>query len=73
MDPIKASNGLVWQYVPQIYVSGSAEYDMAQMQGMNYPINTYQSSTPPRLTLTSDVTVNNVDEGRYFLAMMQFF
>ena len=73
MDPIKASNGLVWQYVPQIDVSGSAEYDMAQMQGMNYPINTYQSSTPPRLTLTSDVTVNNVDEGRYFLAMMQFF
>ena len=72
MNPIKASGGLVWQYVPQIYVSGSAEYDQAQMQGMNYPINTYQMSTPPRLTLTSTFTVNNIDEGRYYLAMMQF-
>jgi hypothetical protein len=72
MAPIKASGGLVWQYVPQIYVVGSAEYDQMQMQGMNYPINTYQMSTPPRLTLTSTFTVNNIDEGRYYLAMMQF-
>jgi hypothetical protein len=72
MNPIKASGGLVWQYVPQIYVVGSAEYDQMQMQGMNYPINTYQMSTPPRLTLTSTFTVNNIDEGRYYLAMMQF-
>jgi hypothetical protein len=73
MAPIKASGGLVWQYVPQIYVVGSAEYNKEQMQGMNYPINTYQMSTPPRLTLTSTFTVNNIDEGRYYLAMMQFF
>lgn len=72
LEPIKSSGGLVWQYTPQIYVSASAEYDQAQMQGMNYPINTYQMSTPPRLTLTSTFTVNNIDEGRYFVAMMQF-
>tara|TARA_X000000950_G_scaffold265347_1_gene339514 strand:+ start:65 stop:994 length:930 start_codon:yes stop_codon:yes gene_type:complete len=73
MAPIRESGGLVWQYTPQIYVSGSAEYDQMQMQGMNYPINTYQMSTPPRFTLTSTFSVNNIDEGRYYLAMLQFF
>jgi len=72
MQPIKSSGGLVWQYTPQIYVSASAEYDQQQMQGMNYPINTYQMSIPPRLTVVSTFSVNNIDEGRYFVGLMQF-
>ena len=72
LKPIEESGGMVWQYTPQIFLSGTAEYDSAQMQGMNYPINTYISSTPPDIPVAADYTADNIYEARYLLAVLTF-
>lgn len=72
LEPLAASNGIVWQYTPTIFLSGSAEYNEALMQGMNYPINTFISSRPPDIPITADFSANNIYEARYLLAIMTF-
>ena len=72
MRPIKESNGLVWKYTPTIYMSASANYSSHTGQGMQYPIHSYESSTPSDITITSDFTANDIYEARYLLATMTF-
>lgn len=72
LKPLEATRGLVWQYTPTIFLSGSAEYNEALMQGMNYPINTFISSRPPDIPVTADFSANNIEEARYLLAIMAF-
>jgi hypothetical protein len=72
LAPLQESNGIVWQYTPTIFLSGSAEYNEALMQGMNYPINTFISSRPPDIPITADFSANNIYEARYLLAIMTF-
>lgn len=72
LKPLKEAGGLVWQYTPNIFLSGSAEYNEALMQGMNYPINTFISSRPPDIPITADFSANDQYEARYLLAVMTF-
>lgn len=72
LRPLQEAGGLVWQYTPNIFLSGSAEYNEALMQGMNYPINTYISSRPPEIPITADFSANDIYEARYLLAIMSF-
>ena len=72
LKPIKDAGGLVWQYTPTLYLSGTAEYNQALMQGMNYPINTFISGRAPDLPVTADFTANDIYEARYLLAVITF-
>lgn len=69
---IKQSNGLIWQYTPSITYSAGATYSSAQMQGMNYPINTYNQSTVEAFSVSSEFTANDVYEAQYMLAAITF-
>ncbi len=72
LQPIIDSGGLVWQYTPQIFVSAGADYEVHQLQGMNYPIHSYISSRPPELPIASEFTANDIYEARYMLAVFNF-
>lgn len=72
LRPLEETNGIVWQHTPTIFLSGSAEYNEAMMQGMNYPINTFISSRPPDIPITADFSANDIYEARYLLAVMSF-
>jgi|TARA_R110001592_G_scaffold127750_1_gene339753 hypothetical protein len=72
LQPIIDSGGLVWQYTPQIFVSAGANYNVHELQGMNYPIHSYLHSRPPELPIASEFTANNIDEARYLLAVITF-
>jgi hypothetical protein len=72
MRPIRESNGLVWQYTPQILLNGGAEYNTYMGQGMNYPINTYTQGMQMAIPVTADFTANDVWEARYMLAVLVF-
>jgi hypothetical protein len=72
LSPLQRTNGIVWQYTPTIFMSGSAEYNETIMQGMNYPINTFISSRPPDIPITADFSANDIYEARYLLAIMTF-
>lgn len=73
MRPIKESNGLVWQHTPMIYMSGSANYGVQSGQGMQYPVRSYEDSSPPDITVTGDFSANDIYEARYMLAVLTFF
>jgi len=72
LKPIEETGGLVWQYTPTIYLSGSANYSQADPQGSNYPINTFVNGRAPDLSLTADFTANDAYEARYLLAVLVF-
>lgn len=72
LRPLKESGGLVWQYTPNIFVAGRANYNMAEFYGSNYPLITYNNSTPPQLVVVEDFTANTIDEARYLLGVMHF-
>lgn len=72
LSPLQRTKGIVWQYTPTIFMSGSAEYNETIMQGMNYPINTFISSRPPDIPVTADFSANDIYEARYLLAIMTF-
>jgi len=72
LRPLFEAGGLVWQYTPNIFVSGRANYNMAEFYGSNYPLVTYQNSTPPQLVVVEDFTANTIAEARYLLAVMHF-
>jgi hypothetical protein len=72
LRPLKETGGLVWQYTPNIFLSGTAEYNQALMQGMNYPINTFISSRAPDIPVAADFTASDIYEARYLLAIMTF-
>lgn len=72
MRPIAETNGLIWQYTPRVFINGSADYNSQTMQGMNYPINTYNYSMPPNIPVEGDFTANDQYEARYLLAVLTF-
>lgn len=73
MRPIKESNGLVWKYTPTVFTAASANYNSHTGQGMQYPVHSYENSTPPEITVTGDFSANDIYEARYMLAVMTFF
>ena len=73
MRPIKESNGLVWKYTPTVFLAASANYNSHSGQGMQYPVHSYENSTPPEITVTADFSANDIYEARYLLAVMTFF
>ena len=73
MRPIKESNGLVWGITPTVLNMSSANYNTHSGQGMQYPVRSYQDSTPTDITVTGTFTANDIYEARYMLAMQTFF
>ena len=72
LEPLAETGGLVWQYTPQIFMSGMANYNSAELHGTNYPINTFINSTPPTFPVTGDFTANTIAEARYLMAVIHF-
>jgi hypothetical protein len=72
MRPIQESNGMIWMDTPSVYIQASAHYNKSDMQGQNYPINTYRNSAPPTIPVTGNFYANDIYEARYLLAVMMF-
>jgi hypothetical protein len=72
MRPIKESNGLVWSNTPTVMQMSTANYNSHSGQGMQYPVRSYQDTSPADITVTGTFTANDIYEARYFLAMQTF-
>ena len=72
MRPIKESNGLVWANTPTVMQMATANYNSHSGQGMQYPVRSYQDTSPADITVTGTFTANDIYEARYFLAMQTF-
>jgi len=72
LKPLHNSGGLVWQYTPNIFLSGSANYTPTDFHGQNYPLVTYKNSTPPIIPVQAEFSANSQKEARYLLGVMHF-
>lgn len=72
LAPLNRTNGLVWPYTPQIYVTHSASYAPIKPIHSNYPFFAYQNSQVDQFSITGDFTVENSLEGQYWLAAVHY-
>jgi len=73
MSPLSITNGVIFPYTPQITVSHTARYGTNTLTHSNYASYFYEGSEIGAISITGDFTVQNVEEGTYLMAAIQFF
>ena len=73
LSPLKSTDGFIFPYVPTVTVSHSANYSSVPLTHSNYTQYFYESSSVAAINISGEFSVQNVDEGRYFLAALYFF
>lgn len=65
-------NTLVFPYTPSIILSNSASYTPIKPIHSNYPFYAYQNSQVDNITITGDFTVETMEDGKYWIAMVHY-
>jgi len=65
-------NNLVFPYTPSIIISNSASYTPIKPVHSNYPFYAYQNSQVDNITITGDFTVETMEDGKYWIAMVHY-
>ena len=71
--PLKATNGVLFPYTPQISVNYKANYDPSDLTHSNYKIMMYKNSVVDDVQITCDFTAQDTKEADYLLAVIHFF
>jgi hypothetical protein len=70
---LKATDGVIFPYVPQIQVTYAANYETADIVHSNYKMIQYKNSAVDQITITGDFTAQDTYEANYMLAVIHFF
>lgn len=71
---LKTTNGVVFPYTPTISITHKANYTASEgIVHSNFPFQSYKNSQVEDITIQADFTVQNNQEGLYWLAVMNFF
>lgn len=73
LAPLKATNGVIFPYTPQITTSYLANYDATALTHSNYKVFQYTSSGVDSVGITADFTAQDTAEANYLLAVIHFF
>ena len=73
LQPLAATNGVVFPYTPNISVSYAANYEPVNIVHSNYKVFQYNSSSVDQVSITCDFTAQDTYEARYLLAVIHFF
>lgn len=73
LQPLIATNGVVFPYTPNIVVAYAANYNPVDLVHSNYKVQQYTNSSVDQVTLTCDFTAQDAYEARYVLAVIHFF
>lgn len=68
----QGTEGLVWPYTPQIYITHSANYSPVQPVHSNYPFFAYQNSRVDAFSIVGDFYVENNYEAQYWIAAVHY-
>jgi hypothetical protein len=68
LSELTKTDGFVFPYTPQIFITHSASYDKLAPTHSNYPFPIYENSQVDQFTITGDFTAENAAEGRYWIA-----
>ena len=70
--PLAQTNGMVFPYLPSIQFQSTARYDQIPVTHTNYPFWAYKNSQVEDINITGTFTVQDQNEGIYWLAVMHF-
>jgi hypothetical protein len=65
--------GVVFPYTPTVTIQHTASYTPQKLTHSNYAQYFYDNSEVSAITLNTDFTVQNINEGQYLLAAIYFF
>lgn len=72
LQPLRATNGLVFPYTPTVLIVHSASYNALQPTHSNYPFQVYAQSQVDQLVITGDFFVQNGLEAQYWCAALHY-
>ena len=73
LEPLEKTGGVIFPYTPQISVTHAARYGSQNLTHSNYTNYFYEGSEVQAITISGDFTVQNIQEGQYVMACIQFF
>ena len=73
LAPLKASNGVVFPYMPTIQTTYTADYSETALTHSNYKGYFYNSSSVGDVQITGIFTAQDTREANYLLAVIHFF
>ena len=73
MYPLSQTRGVIFPYTPTMTVAHAARYGTTPLTHSNYTSYFYEGSEVQSIQLNGDFTVQNVQEGQYLMAVIQFF
>lgn len=73
LEPLKATNGVIFPYTPQLSVSYAANYNATDLVHSNFKVFQYNNSSVDTVNIVCDFTAQDTKEARYLLAVIHFF
>jgi hypothetical protein len=73
LQPLQATDGVIFPYTPAINITYSANYNAADLTHTNYKIYNYNNSAVENVGITGDFTAQDSAEANYLLAVIHFF
>ena len=73
MYPLSQTKGVIFPYTPTMSVTHSARYGATALTHSNYASYFYEGSEVQSIQLSGEFTVQNVEDGQYLMAAIQFF
>ena len=73
LEPLVATNGVIFPYTPSINTSYKANYENAEVTHSNYKMHFYKNSSVEDVTITAEFTAQDTVEANYLLAVIHFF
>jgi hypothetical protein len=71
--PLSNTNGVVFPYTPSVDINHKANYAPQGLTHSNYNNYFYERSEVQSININGDFTVQNIEEGQYLAAAIQFF
>jgi hypothetical protein len=73
LTPLRENNGVVFPILPQVQVTHTAKYSSTSVTHSNYAMQFYEGSEVGSIQINGEFPAQNIKEGQYLLAAIQFF
>jgi hypothetical protein len=73
LAPLRATNGVIFPYTPQVQVTYAANYDPTDLVHSNFKVYQYKNSAVESISITANFTAQDTNEANYLLAVIHFF
>lgn len=73
LGPLRETSGVIFPYTPTLSITHNAKYGSTPLTHSNYSSYFYEGSEVSAINISGEFTVQNIKEGLYLMAVIQFF